>query len=83
MPEKQDTQWVFKTFKKVTAIHTVLHVSELTRTGLLHQSFSVSWSQGKNYGYCCSKKKKTHFSMKEWTQKLFHGVSVSCLSANI
>lgn len=82
MPEKQDTQWVFKTFQKVTVIHAVLHISEHTREGLLPQSFSHLVGAGKKIQILLYKNPSLIFTMKEWTQKVFHGISVS-LSASI
>lgn len=82
MPEKQDTQWVFKTFQKVTVIHAVPHISKPVRKGLLPQSFSHLAEVGKKLQILLGKK-KSYFYHERVNSKVFHGLSVSFLSANI
>lgn len=73
MPEKQDTQWVFKTFQKVTVIHAVPHISKPVRKGLLPQSFSHLAEVGKKTTDTAGKKKilflpwKSELKSFSWT----------------
>lgn len=66
VPDKQDTQWVFKTFLRVTAMHDVLHFRE-------HASviFSCNWSSENTTFQIVLQKKKSYFYHKEVESEVF------------
>lgn len=82
VPDKQHTQWVFKMFLRVTAMHDVLHFRECASV-----IFSCRWSSENTTVQMLLLERNLIFIIKKWSQKFFFffilGVSTGSLSVNM